>query len=292
MDIAASFIVPTYKRAEVLDISIPLFLAQDYGGAFEIIVISDGPDAETDAVMARHMGERVRYEALAENAGPGAARNRAMSMARGRVLVFVDDDSLVKPDFLALHMGYHTSDPKAVVTGPIIDVDAPPNMAAPPQVQRWHRHLNPFPGGNSSIAKSHVEAVGGFDEAFRVYGWEDPELWARLAKLDLNPRFDAGAPIYHFKPQGRETSFAYKVRRERMRGANGALFYRKHPEFGVGLQTKQLGVFHGLARGIGAVLGLKDKAQRAETGEYEPSSGLMRSLILLYTEIRAGSSPR
>ncbi|MBV0912357.1 glycosyltransferase family 2 protein [Anianabacter salinae] len=286
--LAASFIVPTHQRAEVLDISIPLFLLQDCDAAFEVIVISDGPDADTDAVMSCHEGPSVRYEALPENRGPGAARNRALEMARGEIIVFVDDDSLIKPDYLSLHLAHHAADPKAVVTGPIIDVAAPPDMTDPPAVKRHHRHLNPFPGGNSSIARAHLDAVGGFDEAFRVYGWEDPELWARLSVLGLKPRFEPRAPIYHFKPQGRETTFAYKVRRERMRGANGGLFYRKHPGFGVGLQTKQLGLFRALAGGLGAVLGLPDKARRAEAGEYEPKSGLMRALVLLHTEITAG----
>lgn len=286
--VAATFVVPTYRRAEVLDISIPLFLAQDFPEPFEIIVVSDGPDAETDAVMARHVGPQVQYTALDENRGPGAARNRALGMAQGRVIVFVDDDSLVKPDFLARHMAYHAKDADAVATGPIIDVTAPPDMADPPPVKRYHRHMNPFPGGNASVARAHLEAVGGFDEAFRVYGWEDPELWARLSRRGLHPSFDPGAPIYHFKPQGRETTFAYKVRRERMRGRNGALFYAKHPSLGVGLQTKQLGLFHALARGLGAVFGLKDKARRAEVKGYAPASAAMRSLVLLYCEITAG----
>lgn len=288
-EIDASFIVPTHGRAEVLALSVPLFLAQDYDrDRFEVIVVADGPDPEAEAVMAGLAAPGLVFEALAENRGPGAARNRAIELARGRILVFVDDDSLVKPDFLARHLAHHAGHDDVVVSGPILDVEAPPDMADPPKVGLFDFHLNPFPGGNASIARARVAAAGGFDEEFRHYGWEDPELYARLRKGGLRRRFERGAPIYHFKPQGTATSFAYRVRRELMRGANGAMYYARHPGLEVGLQTKQLGLFHALDRGLDRLLGLEARLRAAlETGA-EPRSGLMRALVLLHAEISAG----
>ncbi|PRX37771.1 Glycosyltransferase, GT2 family [Meinhardsimonia xiamenensis] len=286
----ASFIVPTHGRAEVLSLSVPLFLGQDYPrDAFEVIVVSDGPDPAAQTVIDRLAAPGLRFAALEENRGPGAARNRAIAMARGRILVFVDDDSLVAPDFLRRHLRHHEGRDDRVVTGPIIDVTEPPDMTAPPRPAPWALHLNPFPGGNASIARARVEAVGGFDEAFRHYGWEDPELYARLRQAGrLSRRFERRAPIWHFKPQGAATSFAARVRRELQRGGNGAMFYARHPRLEVGLQTKQLAPFHLLDRALDAMFGLERRLQAAlERGE-APASRLLRAMVLLHAEISAG----
>lgn len=289
MTIEASFIIPTYHRPEALDVSIPLFLAQDTGpGSFEVVVISDGPDPEAEAIAARHADPALIFEALAENAGPAAARNRAIARASGRILVFVDDDSLVMPDFLRRHLALHAGRDDRLVTGPIIDVMEPPDMAAPPPVRLSHRHMNPFPTCNASVAKSRVVDAGGFDEGFRKYGWEDPEMYWRLRREKLDQVYENGVPIYHLKPQNREKAFSAQIRREFERGANGAVFYAKHPDFSVGLQTKQLGIFHALDRLCAAVFGLERKMRRVLDQDWTPTSAFTRKLLLLHAEISAG----
>jgi glycosyltransferase involved in cell wall biosynthesis len=245
MAVEASFIVPTYRRAEILELSVPLFLAQDRPeGSFEIIVVSDGPDPATDETMARLAAPGVHYAALPAQAGPAAARNRAISMASGAFLVFVDDDSLVRSDFLSAHLACHAGTEMAMVSGPILDVTEPPDMRDPPPPGVFDYHRNPLPTGNGSVLRRHVEAAGGFDEAFKIYGWEDPELYTRLLKRGLKRRFTRSAPIYHLKPHAAERSLAYQLRREIDRARNGIYFYGKHPDFEVGLQTKQHPMFH------------------------------------------------
>lgn len=289
----ASVILPTHGRAEVLALSVPLFLAQDMpADRYEVIVVADGPDPEVEAVISSLAAPNLRFTALAENRGPGAARNRAIAMARGRILVFVDDDSLVARDFLSRHLRHHAGRNDRIVTGPILDVSEPPDMTAPPPAPFWARHLNPFPGGNASVARARVVAAGGFDEAFRHYGWEDPELYARLRKAGpLSRRFERRAPIYHFKPPRIVRDFGWRVRRERMRGFNGAMFYARHPGLEVGLQTKQLAVFHALDRQLDRLFGLEATMRAALATGAAPRSRLLRALVLLHAEISAGRSP-
>jgi Predicted glycosyltransferases len=273
----------------VLDISVPLFLAQDRPpGSFEVIVVADGPDPEVDAVMARLAAPGLKYAALAENAGPAAARNKALEMAEGRYLVFVDDDSLILPDFLSRHLAAHAGRDDLMVSGPIIDVDAPPDMAHPPKVGFFDFHLNPLPTLNGSVLASHVAAAGGFDEVFRVYGWEDPELCWRLKQAGLKRKFIRNAPIYHFKPVPKDPSFAAALRKELHRGQNGRVYYEMHPHVLVGLETKQWGPFHAADRLFDPLLGLERKMRAALDEGWEPSSGLMRALLLFHAEISGG----
>ena len=98
-----SVMIPTYNRAGLLVGAIESVLAQSYGD-FEIIVVDDGSTEDIAAVAAR-FGERVRYARI-EHAGPAAARNLGMQMARGEYLCLLDSDDLYYPHKLALQVDH------------------------------------------------------------------------------------------------------------------------------------------------------------------------------------------
>lgn len=285
----ASFIIPTRGRAEILKISLPLMLSQAAGHDFEIVVVSDASQDGTDDVIRSLESKQLQFAELEVPSGPAAARNRAIDMAGGEILVFVDDDSLIKSDFLEEHLRHHDGvNDRTVVTGPIIDVHQVPDFRNLPKAGWFSRHWNAFPTCNASVRKKLITEAGGFDEAFRTYGWEDPEMYVRLARHGVSPVFSHSAPIYHYKPRAMTAPITERLALERMRGANGALFYAKHPTFGVGLQTKQLGVFSGLDRLADRFFDLQGKVEAAMTDGYEPASGLVRTMMIIHAEIEAG----
>lgn len=289
----ASFIVPTRDRAEILRISLPLMLSQSTADAFEIIVVSDGSRDDTAGVVRSLECTQIQFAELEAPSGPAAARNRAIDLARGEFLVFVDDDSLIKPDFLEEHLRHHTDDwDHTIVTGPIIDVDQVPDLQNPPRAGLFSRHWNAFPTGNASVRKALVTEAGGFDETFQRYGWEDPEMYVRLAKTGIRRVFSHAAPIYHYKPGAATAPLSERLVLERARGANGALFYAKHPTFAVGFQTKQLAVFSVLDRLADRLFDLQGKIDAAIDHGYEPNNGLVRTLMILHAEIEAGGRAR
>lgn len=285
----ASFIVPTRDRAEILKISLPLMLSQSAADPFEIVVVSDGSRDDTAGVVRTFDCARIHFAELEAPSGAAAARNRAIDMARGEFLVFVDDDSLIKADFLEEHLRHHSADRgHTIVTGPIIDVEQVPDFQNPPGAGLFSRHWNAFPTGNASVRKELVTEAGGFDETFQTYGWEDPEMYVRLAKTGVRRVFSHAAPIYHYKPGAATAPLAERLTLERMRGANGALFYAKHPTFAVGFQTKQLELFSVLDRLVDRLLDLQAKVDAAVDHGYEPDSALVRTLMILHAEIEAG----
>src|SRR5438874_2537207 len=71
---------------------------------FETIVISDGSTDDTDKVLAQRRGITFRAQ---PNSGPGRARNHGVSIARGRFVVFIGDDTVPEPRFLAEHARTH-----------------------------------------------------------------------------------------------------------------------------------------------------------------------------------------
>ncbi|HEY8545198.1 MAG TPA: glycosyltransferase family A protein [Acidimicrobiales bacterium] len=105
-------IVCTYNRADRVGRTVQAVLAQE-GPDFELVVVDDGsPDATPEVLAA--LGEadpqaRLRVVRQA-NAGLGAARNAGLATARGEWVVFLDDDDVPDPGWLAALMA-PTGDP-------------------------------------------------------------------------------------------------------------------------------------------------------------------------------------
>jgi glycosyltransferase involved in cell wall biosynthesis len=103
-----SVIMPIYNGERYLAASLASAEAQTYPH-FEIVVINDG---STDACgEIAQTFPHVRYWEQ-ENQGIAAARNRAVSLARGELLAFLDDDDLWAPNKLELQVNYLKTHPE------------------------------------------------------------------------------------------------------------------------------------------------------------------------------------
>src|SRR4051794_34259874 len=92
-----SVIVPMYNAAATIErCMIPLLAMLDRGEVKEITVVDDCSTDRSAAIVGRYAA--VRLERLAEQSGPGAARNHGAGLALGRYLWFVDSDVVVNDD--------------------------------------------------------------------------------------------------------------------------------------------------------------------------------------------------
>ncbi|MCK5924044.1 MAG: glycosyltransferase family 2 protein, partial [Methylococcales bacterium] len=143
------------------------------------------------------------------NAGAAAARNRGVSEAQGEIILFIDDDVVPTPTLIEDHLRHHETASDIVVIGPML---TPPHHSLLPwvaweqamlekqynamQAGEWEPTPRQFYTGNSSIARQHLDAAGGFDTEFRRA--EDVELAYRLADMGLRFIFDSQAVGYHY----------------------------------------------------------------------------------------------
>jgi hypothetical protein len=163
------------------------------------------------------------YEPVANRA---RARNRGVAAATGSHVLFVDDDVIVPAGFVAAHAKAHDDYlfPRAV-SGPIINVPGTADRPAPSAVNYSGAF---FCTCNVSVRKSSLDAVGGFDESFDLYGWEDTELGIRLRAFDVARAFAWDAYVWHIKPPHVETleaALGKTLEKARM----AARFVRKSP---------------------------------------------------------------
>jgi GT2 family glycosyltransferase/glycosyltransferase involved in cell wall biosynthesis len=108
-----SVLIATYDRSELLTACLTGFCAQTLPpGDFEVVVVDDGtPGPKTEAVL-REFSEKLPLTwARIEHAGRAAAKNLALMLARGDLLVFFDDDDVPAADMLDAHLRAHERHP-------------------------------------------------------------------------------------------------------------------------------------------------------------------------------------
>ena len=130
-----SVVVATFNRRPLLERLLRQLAAQDLGEAFEVVVVDDG-STEPVAGPLRALELPLALTLLAQpNAGAAAARDLGVRQARGEVVVIVDDDMQVGPDFLSRHLALHRAHPRAVVMGRI---HPDPGLAGLPLFERYN----------------------------------------------------------------------------------------------------------------------------------------------------------
>jgi glycosyltransferase involved in cell wall biosynthesis len=265
-----SVVIPTWNRLDMLLRVLDALDAQVEAPPFEVIVIDDGSKDDTARVMSERKGITFRSQA---NGGPGRARNHGVSLATGKIVVFIGDDTVPEPRFLAEHARVHRDaqdDPMVAALGytgwPHGErVTAFMDYINDYGLQFGYKLIqdgavvpfNFFYTSNISIDRE-VLAAHPFDTTFPSAAWEDIELAYRLDAKGLKIRYNARAVTRHYHPMNVD-SFA---RRQYTVGKSGAIFFQKHPELG-----HFLGVYELQTRSFANEAQLSWLRRRARLGE-------------------------
>lgn len=264
--------MPVYNRVDLLTRTIAGLVPQTYPAELiEVFVGDDGSDEDVEEAIAP-IRDRLRISVQRrehDGYGAGQARNLAARAAeQAEVLVFVDSDCLPDRDLVARHARWHHLAENLVVIGSrhgldtaAFDIDAlangsarlrtatfgteAPDRAAVRQTDHrrpLHRQtadqrhgdeaFRSLVSSNFSIRRGRFLDVGGFDESFKRWGFEDVELGWRCHVGGMFTVPEDRAIVYHqlqedlWDPEGRRASM------ERNRGvARNKIphsFYRKH----------------------------------------------------------------
>ena len=257
-----SAIIPTHNRPDELRRCLETLRAQDVGsGRLEVIVADDGSASDIGAVVAEVAagGEtEMRCERLAP-AGLNAARNRGAAAARGEVLAFLDDDTLVSPGWARALLQAFAEHPCAAVGGRVtLRLDGPePWWLATRRAYLAEYDLGPEPfwivteeidgrdimpvGANCAVRRSDFERLGGFIVGLDRIGRSlvsngDTEFFRRLRAAGGSMRYEPEASVVHCVPAERLTVgfftrryYAQGISDELLRaveGRNGGLAHR------------------------------------------------------------------
>lgn len=209
--------IPTYGRDEVLVDTIRSCLNQDEP-AGEIIILDQTPHHAPEVertLTAWHTEGTIRWERLTRASQP-AAMNRALELTAKPLVLFLDDDIIAAPGFVAAHAAAHDRDERWVVVGQIIQPWQQPSDIAPPLSPPGSLKADlEFPfhsctpctlqnvmSGHMSVRCDRARELGGFDENFHGAAYRfDTEFGRRVLRAGGQIQFEPQASIRHLRAE-------------------------------------------------------------------------------------------
>jgi O-antigen biosynthesis protein len=216
---AASLVIPNWNGKDLLERFLPSWLTAIEGHpGSEVIVVDNGStDGSADWIRAAY--PQVHLIALPENLGFGGGSNTGFRQAKNDVVVLLNSDMRVEPDFLTPLLDGFTDDLVFAVSCQIFLGDKTKRREETGLTQGWWQdgalrvshhedpEVNrPFPcfyggGGSCAFDRRKFLELGGFDELLAPFYLEDTDLgflaWKRGWKVLYQP-----ASVVHHEHRG------------------------------------------------------------------------------------------
>lgn len=179
-------VVPTRNRLPLLREAVGSMTSQTLED-WELVVVDDASDDGTAEWLEGLADPRMQWRRLPGRSERTVARNRGLELARGEIVLFLDDDDRLRPgalDALRTALDQH---PEAVAAVGAAVRLGPDGVRSVPHPGRrsvrtvWREVLAGWDSGSAQAAfrTSVVRDAGGWNE--RLTYWELGDLWLRIA---------------------------------------------------------------------------------------------------------------
>lgn len=230
-----SIVIATYTRAALLDECLQHLSMQPFAAGDEVIVVDNGSKDHTSQLVRDFQpGFPVPLRLLFEaTPGKSHALARALEVASGEVLAFLDDDVNVERNWLSVVRDTMRDPDIALMGGRVVprwEATVPEWMrVAPSQHARLGAPLGllDYPrevvqldartvlGANMAVRRQVFDAVGGFATHLgklrgTLLSGEDHELCLRVQRAGFRAVYVPDAVVHHWVPAER-ARFAYFV---------------------------------------------------------------------------------
>ena len=213
----ATVIIVTFNRKNILADTLNHLNQQEgaYGTSFEVIVVDDGStDGTQEYIQEEIATKKYHYHlsyfntGLTNVYGVCIARNMGIKNARGKYLLFLDDDCIPHKNWVHAHVtmlevgeevlvGYISHKRKQLEEEIPITIDNPVMQRLKQQSQ--NNNLAELLSGNLALSRKCIERAGMFDERFaqyNAYGYDDIEFGHRIIIGGFTLRFNQNAIVY------------------------------------------------------------------------------------------------
>lgn len=244
--VESSIIIPVFNKAEFTFQCLRSVVREVDLTKNEIIVIDNASSDET-ARMIVQFGNRVRVISNAENLGFVEACNAGAAAARGKYLVFLNNDTIVQTDWLSALVETIESDESIGLVGSmmifpdgriqeaggIVWNDATTRQygyGENPEDLRFNflREVDYCSGASLLISKVFFEQIGGFDMRYAPAYYEDTDLCMTVRAANRQVVFQPRSRLVHFESvtAGRDLNTGFR----RFQTVNHRKFFDKWKE--------------------------------------------------------------
>ena len=226
MKTTVSVAVPCYNQGGFLPECLESLRAQTFEDWDAVVVDDASPDGDLIAEVVAGIGDRrIRLIRHDNNRGPAAARNTGIRNGSGHLIVYVDADDKVVPEFLEVLV-------KPLLEDPEVDCAFGDTAYFGARSDWWPQRLPkpgeiltfmPFAPGGSVLRRSVWDALGGYDESTEVNGREDWEFFIRVFSQGRRA-VHIPQKLYYYRAWSQSLHASTKKREIDIREA----IYRKH----------------------------------------------------------------
>ncbi len=220
-------IICTYNRAKYIGPLLESIAANDLPKEeYEILLVDNNCTDNTrevcDAFMVKHPDVNFRYTVEPEQ-GLSAAKNRGIKEAKGEIIVYIDDDTLVDPWYLRTYSEWLAAHPETMACGgpiePLYETSEPEWMTPYTKAlltawMNYGDHVREYPrgrypgGGNAAYRKSVFEQVGLFNTALgrkggNLMGSEEKDIFDKMHALKMQVLYLPSPILHHIIPQAK-----------------------------------------------------------------------------------------
>lgn len=213
-----SIIIPTYDGKDLLEKYLPSVIraANFYKGNTEILVVDDGSSDGTEEFIQPHYPS-IRLISIGSNCGFAKASNVGVSKSQYDIVIFLNNDMMVSEDFL-LPLSKHFNDEQ--IFGVRLGIRWLTKDGIATDITRFFLSINfrfgfiecpmfrlkepitPFycayvSGGAGAFDRNKLLQLGGFDQMFSPFYWEDVDLSYRAWKKGWKTVFEPKSVVYH-----------------------------------------------------------------------------------------------
>ncbi|AIE74689.1 MULTISPECIES: glycosyltransferase family 2 protein [unclassified Synechocystis] len=225
-----SVIIPTYQRSQVLLDSIHA-LTELLTPESELLIVDQTPQHPVEVerqLQELDMQKKIRWLKLPEPSIP-VAMNRGLQEAKGKIVLFLDDDIIPDRQLLTAHI--QAQQIADLVAGQVLQPREKSEPLQPGEPFRFNstspEQIREFMGGNFSIKRNLAIALGGFDQNFvgAAYRYEAEFAHRYCQKYGLIA-YEPQARIHHLRAErGGTRSYGHHLRTAQPAHTFGAYYY-------------------------------------------------------------------
>jgi glycosyltransferase involved in cell wall biosynthesis len=188
-----SVVVPAYNAESTIAGTIDSVIAQSCD-EWEMVICDDGSSDSTVDVVESYKDPRIRLIRGERSGLPAVGRNRALEVAQGEYVAFLDADDLWEPSKLEGQLDFFAKHPECgLVFTRFLGIDGEGNVVSPNPTPDLSGFDNPgdfvaplarnnmICNSSAMISRAACEVMGKIDESLRLRGTEDFDCWLKIA---------------------------------------------------------------------------------------------------------------